>query len=107
MATSIDRIARNLEQVQNQLKLVAADLSELSLAETLTDIHLYAVESSNLNAVGFDPTRNRLRVRFNTGSVYDYVGVPASEFTGLLGASSKGQYFNQEIKDSYSFVRVQ
>ncbi|MBI2686601.1 MAG: KTSC domain-containing protein [Acidobacteria bacterium] len=39
------------------------------------------------------------------GSVYGYAGVPQSEFDGLMGAESKGKYFNANIKNRYLFEK--
>jgi hypothetical protein len=36
------------------------------------------------------------------GQGYDYYHVPQRVFDGLLGASSKGRYFNAYIRDQYA-----
>jgi hypothetical protein len=36
-----------------------------------------------------------------SGGPYDYYGVPASVYQGLLNARSKGTYFNDHIRDQY------
>lgn len=61
-----------------------------------------AVSSSNLASVGYDPSSETLEVEFvNTGKVYEYYNVPPFEFDRLLEASSIGQYFNANIRNSY------
>jgi hypothetical protein len=66
------------------------------------------VNSSNLVSIGYDAERKVLEIEFNTGSVYQYNGVPESVYRGLMSASSHGQYFDQEIKKGgYSFNRVE
>ena len=68
------------------------------------------VESSNVAAVGYTPEteteRAQLHVRFKNGSEYRYFDVPQEQFDGLVGASSVGQYLNQQIKPSYTVERV-
>jgi hypothetical protein len=62
-----------------------------------------SVSSSNLASVGYDPSSETLEVEFvTTGKVYEYYNVPQFEFDRLLEASSIGQYFNANIRNSYS-----
>lgn len=65
-----------------------------------------SVRSSNLRAVGYDEATATLEVQFHSGSVYAYRGVPPDVHAGLMGASSKGSYFDWRIKDRYPTVRV-
>jgi hypothetical protein len=65
-----------------------------------------AVESSVLRSVGYDPKRKILEAEFSDGDVYDYFGVPVSEYHALLAAESHGEYFNRVIKAAgYRFER--
>ena len=65
------------------------------------------VSSSNLRSVGYDPETSTLEVEFMHGGVYSYSNVPASEYNGLMSASSHGSYFNANIrKGSYSYRKV-
>jgi hypothetical protein len=64
------------------------------------------VTSTDIRAVGYDTDSQTLEVEFNSGSVYQYAGVPLSEYEGLMNADSKGKYFNANIKKRYSFVRL-
>jgi len=56
------------------------------------------VESSNLLAVGYKPSRRIMRIAFIGGNVYDYFGIPPYVFTTLLRASSHGKYLHWSIK---------
>jgi hypothetical protein len=62
---------------------------------------LMTVESSMIHAVGYDRKTRTLEVIFNSGRVYCYENVPASEYKGLMGADSKGQYMKYNIIDMY------
>ncbi len=59
------------------------------------------VQSSAINAVGYDPLTGRMDIEFAEGNVYPFCGVPQSVFDGLLSASSVGGYYNQYIRDRY------
>ena len=61
-------------------------------------MNLVPVSSSNLRAVGYDPTTQTLQVAFLNGRLYEYSGVPASVHAGLMAASSHGSYFDSHVK---------
>lgn len=61
-------------------------------------MNMIPVSSSNLQAVGYDPTTQILRVAFKNGSLYEYSGVPASVHAGLMAAGSHGSYLDTYIK---------
>jgi len=64
------------------------------------------VDSSNVEAVGYDDSAEELHVRFLSGDTYVYHGVPDEIFDGMLNASSKGSYLNREIKGVYQFTKL-
>jgi len=65
------------------------------------------VSSSNLASVGYDLNSNTLEVEFNHGGIYQYSNVPESIYSGLMNASSHGQYFDAKIKKGgYSYRKV-
>jgi hypothetical protein len=64
------------------------------------------VTSRNLRSVGYDQNSQTLEVEFNSGSVYQYAGVPQGEYDGLMNAESKGTYLNARIKGRYSYVKL-
>ena len=64
------------------------------------------VASSNISSVGYDPTSSILEVEFNSGSIYQYLNVPQSEYEGLMNAGSKGRYLNRNIKGRYEDIKV-
>ena len=66
---------------------------------------MIAVQSSNL--AGVDYWWGTLTIAFHSGGVYEYYGVPYSEYAGLLNASSLGKYFHACIKNRYSYRRIQ
>ena len=65
------------------------------------------VESTTLATVAYDESRKLLQLEFCSQAVYLYFGVPQVVHQALLGAPSKGRYFNQTIRGRfpYRFVR--
>jgi KTSC domain len=61
------------------------------------------VESSTLATVAYDESRELLHLRFCSRAVYQYFGVPAAVHQALLGAPSKGRYFNHAIRGWFPF----
>lgn len=59
------------------------------------------VSSSALEAVGYDAATRRMKIRFTSGKIYDFCGVPERIHAGLMRASSKGAYYNDHVKDRY------
>lgn len=71
------------------------------------EIHSFSSpESSNISAARFDVDSNKLTVTFHGTRTYMYPGVPPSVWDAFYGASSKGEYFQSCIKDTYAGVRV-
>jgi len=64
------------------------------------------VESSMMRSVEYNAGAKTLDIAFSSGKTYRYFDVPASVYKGLLKAESKGQFFNERIKDEFSFVQT-
>lgn len=69
-------------------------------------MHRQFVRSSNIRSVGYDPITRVLEVEFHSGGIYQYRGVPASVYQGLMSAASKGGFFADFIKDRYPTLRI-
>ena len=67
-------------------------------------MQMQTISSSDLASVGYE--NGSLYVRFNSGGLYVYSGVPESIYSGLMNASSHGKYFHAYIKNSYSYQRI-
>ena len=68
---------------------------------------MYKVNSSNLAEVGYDEGEQILRIIFKNGGIYEYEGVPITQYYGLLEAESVGKYFNQNIaRGGYPYKRM-
>jgi hypothetical protein len=60
------------------------------------------VDSSNVEAIGYDGDTQELHVRFlKSGQTYVYYAVEEWVFQGLMQVDSKGSYINATIKPHY------
>lgn len=63
-------------------------------------------DSEAIDGYRYDETRGVLRVRFHSGTVYDYLGATDGLVRRLDRASSKGQFFTRHIRDKLAFTRM-
>ena len=64
------------------------------------------VESSNINAVGYDMSFGSLIVEYKSGSKYQYKNVPYELYENLLKAESKGRFVNENVKSKFEYNRI-
>lgn len=73
----------------------------------MAEITLKPVQSSNVQAVGYDPQARRLAVQFKgSGGIYHYDGVEQSDHDKLIGAESIGSHFSQHIRGKFPHRQV-
>ena len=63
------------------------------------------VDSSNIEAIGYNEGSQELHVQFIDSGLYIYNGVPREIFDALLNAASKGSFLNREVKSVYQFTK--
>ena len=63
------------------------------------------VDSSNVEAIGYDDDTQQLHVQFLSGGYYTYQDVPREIFDDLMNAPSKGSFLNREVKGVYQFTK--
>jgi lysyl-tRNA synthetase class 2 len=61
--------------------------------------------SSVIRAFDYDPADRRLDILFVSGRLYSYAEVPPEVASAMRAAFSKGEFFNQHIRDRYRFTR--
>ena len=67
---------------------------------------MHYVDSSNIEAIGYEPDSRRLYVRFlKSGETYVYDEVEEWVFDEMMQAPSKGSYLNRQIKGSYQYSK--
>jgi len=64
------------------------------------------VKSSNLHSYAYSSLSKVLEVKFKSGAVYQYTGVPKHIWNALKAASSHGSYFYHNIRTSFPYRRV-
>ena len=62
------------------------------------------VESTILLTLAYDDGRGILQLEFRMRAIYHYYGVPAAVHEALLGAPSKGSYFNRVIRGRFAYA---
>lgn len=62
--------------------------------------------SSVIAAATYNSSTSTLRIRFVSGSVYDYKKVPETIFNTFKEAASRGTFLNHHIKGKYKFKRI-
>ncbi len=62
-----------------------------------------AVDSSNIEAIGYHRQTQTLRIIFHGGRAYDYPMVPEQEYQRMVEAGSKGKFLNTRIKPMYAY----
>jgi KTSC domain len=66
-------------------------------------MELHSVESSMIQAFGYDAETKTLLVIFNSGKAYRYFQVPPKVYKQLLAADSKGSYMRDWVIDCYAY----
>lgn len=69
-------------------------------------LDMKSLGSRDIALVGFDNETGTLEVVFRAGGVYRYREVPETVYQGLMSAPSHGTFFQQKIKNRYSYVKV-
>lgn len=63
---------------------------------------MQAVSSTALAAIGHDAKKQKMRVVFVNGGVYDFNNVTRHVYTAFRIAKSKGLHFTRHIKGRYN-----
>ncbi|NJL62591.1 MAG: KTSC domain-containing protein [Methylacidiphilales bacterium] len=69
-------------------------------------MELQQVESSMVQAVGYDEGLKTLEVVFSNGKTYKYFQVPQEIYEQLLVAESKGSYMRDAVIDCYQYRKI-
>jgi hypothetical protein len=64
------------------------------------------VQLSMMTFVDYDEDAAELDITFTSGKTYRYLNVPLEIHVDLLDAESRGEYFNDNIKDAFLFAEV-
>lgn len=64
-------------------------------------MELHTVDSSMIQAFGYEADSQTLLVIFNSGKTHQYLEVPKEIYEQLLAAGSKGSYMRDFVIDCY------
>ncbi len=64
------------------------------------------VESSNIEAQGYDARDKLLQIKFKSGALHEFAAVPAETYSAFMAAPSKGSYFAKEIRGKFESRKV-
>lgn len=64
------------------------------------------VESSNINAIGYDKENKVLRIEFKGSGSYEYSDFQEEVFTEFAGTNSKGSFFHRKILKNYHGSKI-
>ena len=68
---------------------------------------MHFVDSSNIEAIGYEENTQELHVRFvKSGETYVYYGVEEWVYQDLMQADSKGAYLNRQIRNQYQYQKM-
>lgn len=62
--------------------------------------------SSVIKSVAYDEDAGELDVTFTSGKTYRYFDVPLGVYAEFLDAASKGEFFNENIRDAFRYAEV-
>jgi len=66
------------------------------------EIIMEAVISSNVAQIGFSSKTGTMRIKFNSGGLYETIGASQEDFDAFRLSKSKGQHFNKILKTAKS-----
>jgi hypothetical protein len=64
------------------------------------------VDSSSIDAIGYDPKRRALVVRFKGGATHLHEGVSADQHAAFMAADSIGRHFVKHIRNQFSSTKL-
>lgn len=64
------------------------------------------VDSSSIRSVGYYMLNRVLEIEFTRGAVYQYKCVDYIDVLNLLFSDSVGKYFDQHIKNEYTYEKI-
>jgi hypothetical protein len=51
--------------------------------------------------VGYDESSKILEIEFQTGLIYQYLGVPSKVYKDLTSSDAVGKYFSEKIRNQF------
>ena len=67
---------------------------------------LHTVDSAAIHAIGYDREQRVMEVIFTGGGIYLFRNVPPQVFEGFVRSTSKGAYFQENVRGMYGHQRL-
>lgn len=64
------------------------------------------VNASTLRSIGYDATRQLLKIEFSSGAVVQYSGVSAEVHRRFMSAPSPGSFFQDQVEENFPSRRI-
>lgn len=64
-------------------------------------MNMIPVRSSAIAAIGYEASTQRMVIRFTSGDSYTFCRVPEHIFSAFMASSSKGGYYDRQIRGRY------
>ena len=64
------------------------------------------VNSGTIRSVGYEQSSRTLEIEFTSGSIYQYVNVPADVCRRFLAAPTLASFFRDNIEEEYTARRI-
>jgi hypothetical protein len=72
---------------------------QIRFLESYKFLKWQSTDSSNIEAIKYTRTTQKLRIEFKSGSIYEYDYVTEALYNRLLSASSVGSFFYWNIRE--------
>jgi predicted RNase H-like HicB family nuclease len=99
--------ARNIEQLNTDENFVAdsedAIIAFVVPSDTENEIRYVGRARTAIRSVAYEASRRELFVTFVSGRTYVYDNVPPDVVESFRGATSRGSFFNHEVRDRFVF----
>jgi len=67
----------------------------------MTLIKRQPVKSRILRSVGYDDTTKILEIEFQSGLLFQYLGVPPKVYADLMHSGEIGKYFSEKVRPKF------
>jgi predicted RNase H-like HicB family nuclease len=101
IARSVEELKEDAEFVDDSKDAVVAFVTPR--ADQITTLQFGSSPGMTIKDVAYEASKRELFLTLSTGRTYVYDNVPLAVIEAFKEASSKGAFFNKEIRDRYSF----
>lgn len=69
-------------------------------------MNIISINSSTIEAIGYDTASEKLLVKFKNGDHYEYLNVPHYVYHAVIESDSIGRALNSEVKGIYDYFKI-